>query len=64
MLSHYWGDHQAISLTQATFKIFTQDINFAILPPTSQDALKTTLSLVVKYLWINSLCIIQDLPGD
>jgi hypothetical protein len=34
------------------------------LPPTFQDAVHITRRLGFKYLWIDSLCIIQDSPED
>ncbi|KAF4938928.1 Serine/threonine-protein kinase ULK3 [Colletotrichum fructicola] len=43
---------------------FRQGINMAELPRTFQDAVNITRSLGVDYLWIDSLCIVQDDPDD
>ncbi|KAF6229847.1 hypothetical protein HO133_004184 [Letharia lupina] len=42
----------------------TREILFASLPLTFRDAVKITRHLKVRYLWIDSLCIIQDSPED
>lgn len=34
------------------------------MPKSFQDAVKVTLKLGLRYLWIDSLCIIQDDAGD
>ncbi|KAH7625330.1 hypothetical protein B0T09DRAFT_361305 [Sordaria sp. MPI-SDFR-AT-0083] len=39
-------------------------IPFACLPQTFADAVWVTRELGIRYLWINSLCIIQDSPSD
>lgn len=43
---------------------FEQGIPFAGLPPTFADAIRLTDALGLSYLWIDSLCIIQDDPLD
>jgi len=37
-------------------------INFESLPLTFQDAVKITRDLCIRYLWVDSLCIVQDDP--
>jgi len=39
-------------------------IDFSSLPRTFQDAIKVTRSLTIRYIWIDSLCIIQDDERD
>ncbi|KAJ3962810.1 hypothetical protein N0V92_000498 [Colletotrichum tropicale] len=39
-------------------------IDFNILPDTFKDAVTITRELNIKYLWIDSLCIIQGPDGD
>ena len=34
------------------------------MPPLFQDAIVTTWKLGIQYLWIDSLCIIQDSKDD
>jgi hypothetical protein len=41
-----------------------QGINFGELPRTFQDAITVTRQLGIRFLWIDSLCIIQDDPED
>ena len=43
---------------------FKQGIPFARLPPTFADAIQLTDALGLSYLWIDSLCIMQDDPLD
>lgn len=39
-------------------------IGFESLPALFQDAIVTTQKLGIQYLWIDSLCIIQDSEDD
>lgn len=63
-LSHCWGSHQPLSLTRANFSSFSSESAVERLPKTYQDALVVTLSLGYRYIWIDSLCIIQDDRDD
>ncbi|KAK4450354.1 heterokaryon incompatibility protein-domain-containing protein [Podospora aff. communis PSN243] len=65
-LSHCWGspDHVQIRLTHETFSSFLQDRPVSELPKTFQDAMSITYSLGFRYLWIDSLCIIQGDTAD
>lgn len=63
-LSHCWGDKAVIRLLNNSYQSFLLDIPFLELPKTFQDAVKFTLALQVEYLWIDSLCIIQDSNQD
>jgi len=65
-LSHCWGSGSA-SLIRTTTKNMqqrVQGIPFATLPKSFQDAVSVTRSIGVQYLWIDSLCIIQDSIAD
>jgi hypothetical protein len=61
-LSHRWGTLPAsmVCTTRATFAAFQQHIPLASLPRNFQDAVSFTRRLGLTYLWIDSLCIIQD----
>jgi Heterokaryon incompatibility protein (HET) len=59
-LSYCWGSSQPIKTTRATIAQFSQRISFESLPPTFQDAIFVTRHLGIRYLWIDSLCIVQD----
>jgi hypothetical protein len=41
-----------------------QSVPFKDLPKTFKHAVQVALSLSITYLWIDSLCIIQDDPSD
>lgn len=59
-LSHRWGDSSPLTTTKATLKNRLQGIPLSSLPRTFQDAVLITRQLGLQYLWIDSLCIIQD----
>jgi len=46
--------------TKATISDMVSGIQVARLPPALQDAIYTTWSIGLRFLWIDSLCIIQD----
>jgi hypothetical protein len=62
-LSHCWGSHQPMTTTTATIQQRKSGIAWHELPKTFQDALCLCSKLKLGYLWIDSLCIIQD-DGD
>ncbi|KAH6665936.1 hypothetical protein B0J14DRAFT_660071 [Halenospora varia] len=66
-LSHCWGAQttwQHHSLSTSNIKALHHKINFGRLPKTFQDAITVTRALGIRYLWIDSLCIIQDSKSD
>lgn len=66
-LSHCWGSSRSRGpLTTVTANLASRKelIRFNELPPTFQDAVKSTRKLRIRYLWIDSLCIIQDSKND
>ncbi|KAL7937215.1 heterokaryon incompatibility domain-containing protein [Trichoderma chlorosporum] len=63
-LSHSWGNTMPIQLVASRLTEFTTGIAFSDLPATFRDAAALTLELGVSYLWIDSLCIIQDSASD
>lgn len=63
-LSHRWGDIDTFSTTEETFEDRCDRINLSSLPKTFQDAVIVTRSLGLRFLWIDSLCIIQDNDQD
>ncbi|KAF2229951.1 HET-domain-containing protein, partial [Viridothelium virens] len=58
-LSHCWGSLHFITLRSHNYKEMLKDIPFADFPISFQQAIKVTLSLGIRHLWIDSLCIIQ-----
>lgn len=63
-LSHCWGPSQPFILTTASETAFRNGIPFQALPRTFQDAVTITRLLCLRYLWIDSLCILQDDKDD
>ena len=58
------GHLQYLTLTKTTLPDFRQRIPPEALPRTFQDAISITREFGIDYLWIDSLCIIQDDPYD
>ena len=63
-LSHCWGGSTPTMTTRNNLDQFITDKIPVPLPKTFADAVVTTRALGVRYLWIDSLCIIQDSPDD
>ncbi|KAF4437477.1 tol, partial [Fusarium albosuccineum] len=63
-LSHCWGGGSPLQLTKETLEPFKSSISADDLPRTFLDACNVVKLLGHKYLWIDSLCIIQDDPED
>ncbi|KAI0655260.1 heterokaryon incompatibility protein-domain-containing protein [Cubamyces menziesii] len=63
-LSYVWGGEQPHRTTEANLSSYMAGINPSNLPQTIRDAIYVTHKLGVGYLWIDSLCIIQDSPQD
>jgi hypothetical protein len=63
-LSHCWGDSKPAITTRSTLNERTKQIPFSWLPKTFQDAIRITRAIGIRYLWIDSLCIIQDSLED
>ncbi|CAM1511923.1 Fc.00g094360.m01.CDS01 [Cosmosporella sp. VM-42] len=63
-LSHPWGLKQPLKLLKDLTEVFKVRIPFDSLPATFQDAVTLVSSLKIPYLWVDSLCIIQDSKED
>lgn len=63
-LSHCWGKTKTPILKKHMLRTMTLDIDWQRLPKTFQDAILVTRRMGFRYLWIDSLCIIQDSPED
>ncbi|KAI0432429.1 heterokaryon incompatibility protein-domain-containing protein [Xylaria sp. FL1042] len=63
-LSHVWGGEVPIRTTTTTLNRFKDGIRLDSLPQTFRDAIFMTRLLECQYLWIDSLCIIQDSRED
>ncbi|KAK3352943.1 heterokaryon incompatibility protein-domain-containing protein [Lasiosphaeria hispida] len=63
-LSHSWGGLEFPTLTSTTLPSFRERIPPEALPKTFGDAIRITQYLGLDYLWIDSLCILQDSAED
>lgn len=63
-LSHCWGSSQPLRLTKDNISLLSKPSPVYRLPKTYGHALAIVNSLGHKYLWIDSLCIIQDDDQD
>ncbi|KAJ2989916.1 hypothetical protein NUW58_g3221 [Xylaria curta] len=63
-LSHCWGTSRPLCLTLATLGTHKQGISIQDLPSTFKDAVTIVRTLGLGYLWIDSLCIVQDDAED
>jgi hypothetical protein len=59
-LSYCWGSTQTLKTTTQTLEAHKSQIIWEDLPKTFKDAINYTLRLGISYLWVDSLCIIQD----
>jgi hypothetical protein len=63
-LSHCWGKAKFLTLTNQTLPLLLEGVAISVLPKTFQDAINMTVFLGFEYLWIDSLCIMQDSIED
>ena len=63
-LSHCWGGEQPTITTSSNLEALTNCVDFETLPIVFQQAMQVARHLGVEYIWIDSLCIIQDSEKD
>ena len=63
-LSYCWGKGQIITTTRSTLEKRKSGIAWHDLSQTFRDAIWLTRRLGVQYIWIDSLCILQDDSKD
>lgn len=63
-LSYVWGMNQTYVLTKATLGEKCSSLDLSRLPKTIIDAIDVTQRLGYTYLWVDALCIVQDLGED
>ena len=63
-LSHCWGSSHPIETRTANLAQMLQGIPWSALATVYQDAIRVCRRLRLEYLWIDSLCIIQDSKDD
>lgn len=59
-LSHCWGKMRHIVTEKLNIESHKRGIPLDDLPKTFRDAVELTKSIGLRYIWIDSLCIIQD----
>lgn len=63
-LRYCWGRAKPVVLTAHSLSTFRTSIAISTLPKTIQEAIDITRRLGYRFLWVDSLCIIQDSPDD
>jgi hypothetical protein len=64
-LSHRWSSTRHTMITeQATYENHRSGIRYQDLDLAYQDTVHIMRRLRIRYLWIDSLCIVQDSPND
>ncbi|KAI0865360.1 heterokaryon incompatibility protein-domain-containing protein [Xylaria cubensis] len=63
-LSHTWGQIGPTKLTLSNVKDMAEGVQFIDLPRIFQDTIRIAQRLKIRFLWVDSLCIIQDSPND
>ncbi|PVH86185.1 hypothetical protein DL98DRAFT_357004, partial [Cadophora sp. DSE1049] len=67
-LSYRWGPKAPstprLKTTIATLPEFKNNIPWDLIPRVLQDAISVTRGLGIRYIWIDSFCIVQDWRAD
>ena len=64
VLIYRWGAQNNLKTMKKTLDDHQKGIPMTVLPKTLRDAMTVTCRLLFRYMWIDSLCIIQDDPSD
>lgn len=63
-LSHCWGQHQPLRLLKSNVGCFETQVPPDLLCKTFKDSISIASGAGLRYIWIDSLCIIQDDEED
>ena len=63
-LSHCWGPKPIVMTVRSNYESHLSDIPWSALSKTFQDCITFAWRLEYRYVWIDSLCIIQDDRDD
>lgn len=63
-LSHCWGSIEFFKLTSSKLQTLMESIPIEQLSKVFQDAIDLTRRIGIEYIWIDSLCIVQDSSED
>jgi hypothetical protein len=58
--SHCWGGHLPLTTTTSSFASRCKGILPGEMPASYEDLLRVAQLLGIRYVWIDSLCILQD----
>ncbi|KAK3305033.1 heterokaryon incompatibility protein-domain-containing protein [Chaetomium strumarium] len=62
--SYCWGGPQPFDTVAASLAAYSRELPYTRLPKTILDAFQVTRCRGLRYIWIDSLCIVQDDPDD
>jgi hypothetical protein len=60
ILSHSWGNINILTTNKQNLKCHKEYVDLKLLPKVFQDSINITHHCGIRYLWIDSLCIVQD----
>lgn len=63
-LSYCWGYTHNLRTESRTLESFQKSIPFQSIPKTIREAITVTRKLGIRYLWVDTLCILQDSTED
>ncbi|KAJ3578590.1 hypothetical protein NPX13_g1974 [Xylaria arbuscula] len=63
-LSHRWGINETFTLTSLNVSVMTDSVPWNSIPRIYQEAIELTRLLGIEYIWIDTLCIVQDDDQD
>jgi hypothetical protein len=64
-LSHCWGKHLFLTLRRVNEELLTTEgVNISELTRNFQEAIQVARFIGMRYIWIDSLCIVQGEDGD
>ncbi|PBK76140.1 HET-domain-containing protein [Armillaria solidipes] len=63
-LSYVWGEEQPHRTTTRNLASYNEGIPLQNIPQTILDAITVTRKLGLRYLWVDSFCILQDSEDD
>ncbi len=63
-LSYVWGEEQPNRTTLSNISTYVASIDLTLIPRTIREAMDVARRMGLRYLWVDSFCIIQDSRKD
>jgi hypothetical protein len=63
-LSYCWGGDQEFKTTKSSLLASKGVVDVSVLPQTIKDAITVTINMGYNFIWIDSICIVQDDEQD